>query len=82
MGKNPEIIKTITAHTKQEKHVMFKEEIQAPLKAVICVFQERKETSKSKATAIKDLLSSSLAERKNLLINSALPGEIMGGGKS
>lgn len=44
MGKNPEIIKTITAHTKQEKHVMFKEEIQVPLKAVIlCLSGEKRD---------------------------------------
>ena len=68
MGQNPGIIKTVIVHTQQEKHAVFKEEIPAALKAVILrVFEE---ASKSKATAIKDLLSSSLAGRKNLLIHS------------
>lgn len=65
MGKNPGIIKTIIKHTPQGKHAVFKDEIPAALKAVtLHVFEDGKETLKSKATAIKDLLSSSLAERK------------------
>lgn len=68
MGKNPEVIKTIIAHTQQEKHVMFKEEIQAALKAVILRLSREKRDLKIKSNSHQGL-TKLLIGRKEKFIN-------------
>lgn len=69
MGKNPEIIKTITAHTKQEKHVMFKKRNPSTTGGRDpASFRERKETTKIKSNSHQGL-SKLLIGRKEKFTN-------------